>query len=774
MVAKKAANSGQKEASRASLPKLQKSASAPGRRHLEPRCPFERHAPRGSALWWDSGTNDFENICYALLEDLETPKYIFDFSYFEDVLFPSWVDFFRVKDGFAFNAFGSCKSENRTILCPASMYGSTDMVYAYFAVGPAEAQPWHALAQATEALHVLGEEPLWPMEDLKTLSANASAMKDFVRLNLLASSDVRRSSASLQAPPGIVQMAHLLRWATPMRRLVDPASGLWFAWSDDPRNASSRSLAMNCGGYRWADVREMCRKYLQRASSFLNDETWIFGSYAKEGLRGENMTATCPNSQSLPRLLGAQREPPREPAKPEAPEASEVVEASTSRELRRELLEVLSNPNIRSIATKYYQAQLPKKSRLGFRDLRQVLKALNEHLGLPLPTAAAAEQLFKRYDFNGDGDLSFEEFFELFVTSLRRAAFDRSVLLGREIFVTQEPGKVWEIYHRVKTLGEGSFGQSLREASPALHRRERLGKTSAVHENPDRVVKTVEKSKAKLPIEDIEKEIMVLRQLASSPEHFQPVAAMADRKAVIKNADMAEDMQQDAIDCATQALEKRLPQLMSTFCSEVQPHLALCGGAKLRLLRHPRDEAFHLFLPGAGGDPPLQVWLRRSKGPWDGMAQSSQRQRSSAEQVDHPHIIRLHEWYEGSSKIYLVMDAIKGGTLRDALLGFQSRGEAVEESWSRQVLQQMLQAMAYCHNKRIIHKDLKDENVMLLKGESAEPFVVIIDLGVSEMFSPTDPHGKLIGGTPMTMAPEVWDNNFGSKCDVWSAGGRSP
>ena len=32
--------------------------------------------------------------------------------------------------------------------------------------------------------------------------------------------------------------------------------------------------------------------------------------------------------------------------------------------------------------------------------------------------------------------------------------------------------------------------------------------------------------------------------------------AMADRKAVIKNADMAEDMQQDAIDCATQALEK--------------------------------------------------------------------------------------------------------------------------------------------------------------------------------------------------------------------------
>jgi len=86
-------------------------------------------------------------------------------------------------------------------------------------------------------------------------------------------------------------------------------------------------------------------------------------------------------------------------------------------------------------------------------------------------------------------------------------------------------------------------------------------------------------------------------------------------------------------------------------------------------------------------------------------------------------------------------------------------------------MRQTLQAMAYCHGMRIIHKDLKDENVMLLKqSESAEPFVVIIDLGVSEMFSSSDPHGKLMGGTPMTMAPEVWENNFGPKCDVWSAG----
>ncbi|CAE7280021.1 Gm7168 [Symbiodinium natans] len=95
----------------------------------------------------------------------------------------------------------------------------------------------------------------------------------------------------------------------------------------------------------------------------------------------------------------------------------------------------------------------------------------------------------------------------------------------------------------------------------------------------------------------------------------------------------------------------------------------------------------------------------------------------------------------------------KGGTLREVLLRFQADGHggpasggeecslesahhfyssAVEETWSRMVTKQTLQAMAYCHGMRIIHKDLKDENVMLLKGsETSEPFVVIIDLGVA-------------------------------------------
>jgi Ca2+-binding EF-hand superfamily protein len=80
--------------------------------------------------------------------------------------------------------------------------------------------------------------------------------------------------------------------------------------------------------------------------------------------------------------------------------------------------------------------------------------------------------------------------------------------------------------------------------------------------------------------------------------------------------------------------------------------------------------------------------------------------------------------------------------------------------------------MTYCHSLRLIHKDLKDENVMLLRKDPNfdEPFAVVIDLGVAEMFSVADPTCREIAGTPSTMAPEVWSGKFGPKCDVWSLG----
>ncbi len=99
---------------------------------------------------------------------------------------------------------------------------------------------------------------------------------------------------------------------------------------------------------------------------------------------------------------------------------------------------------------------------------------------------------------------------------------------------------------------------------------------------------------------------------------------MADRKAVVKNADMSEDMQQDAIDISTQALEKFNIEkdiaafIKKEFDKKYNPTWHCIVGKRfnltlrrqeLRLVHHPRNKALHLFLLGPGSHPALQVWL---------------------------------------------------------------------------------------------------------------------------------------------------------------------
>jgi Ca2+-binding EF-hand superfamily protein/tRNA A-37 threonylcarbamoyl transferase component Bud32 len=331
---------------------------------------------------------------------------------------------------------------------------------------------------------------------------------------------------------------------------------------------------------------------------------------------------------------------PSRPAKIKVvPQASFEVgsEYRMTFEHKRKVLETLANPNIKHIAEDFY-TKMNRDGAFSLRELQTALSALTKTLNMPPISNNLADSMFKKFDVNGDGKLSANEFYELFVASLRRVAFDQSSLMGRSVFVSKQHGRVWDHYKHLKVIGKGSF------ATTYL--------TQNRHTGDERVVKAVEKSRMKLPIEDIEREILVLSQ------------------------------------------------------------------------------------------------------------------------IDHPHIVRFYEWYEGSNTVYLVIDSLKGGTLREVVLKSSEQGAGLREEWIREVVSQVVTAMAYCHKLRLIHKDIKDENIMLLKKSLAndKPYAVIIDLGVAEMFALSDPHGNIVGGTPATMAPEVWTCNFGPKCDVWSTG----
>ncbi|CAK0844279.1 unnamed protein product [Prorocentrum cordatum] len=156
--------------------------------------------------------------------------------------------------------------------------------------------------------------------------------------------------------------------------------------------------------------------------------------------------------------------------------------------------------------------------------------------------------------------------------------------------------------------------------------------------------------------------------------------------------------------------------------------------------------------------------------------------------LDHPHVVKLYEHYEDQSYVYLVMDYCSGGDLHSTIS--ESRGACclLPERFVSDVLRQVLMAIAHVHSHGIVHLDLKAANIMLTPSRSTlppcrgeqegrilanvheKPHVMVIDLGVAQVFQPGNFRSRKPRGTPCTMAPEAWSGEFTPRADVWSCG----
>lgn len=133
--------------------------------------------------------------------------------------------------------------------------------------------------------------------------------------------------------------------------------------------------------------------------------------------------------------------------------------------------------------------------------------------------------------------------------------------------------------------------------------------------------------------------------------------------------------------------------------------------------------------------------------------------------VRHPNVVQLKEVMATKTKIFLIMEYVKGGELFTKI----AKGR-LKESLARKYFQQLISAIDYCHSRGVYHRDLKPENLLLDENEDLK----VSDFGLSALPEQLRNDGMLHTqcGTPAYIAPEVLRKKGydGAKADTWSCG----
>ena len=134
--------------------------------------------------------------------------------------------------------------------------------------------------------------------------------------------------------------------------------------------------------------------------------------------------------------------------------------------------------------------------------------------------------------------------------------------------------------------------------------------------------------------------------------------------------------------------------------------------------------------------------------------------------LDHPNIVKYYDYFEEEDFIYLMMEYLEGGTLKQYI---NSKSDITEDE-ARIIIRQLLTALSYLHYTcDICHRDVKPENIMFTNKNDINE-LKLLDFGLSADSFESKNYLENCG-TLIYMAPEQINNLIYSKAvDVWSVG----
>jgi calcium-dependent protein kinase len=137
--------------------------------------------------------------------------------------------------------------------------------------------------------------------------------------------------------------------------------------------------------------------------------------------------------------------------------------------------------------------------------------------------------------------------------------------------------------------------------------------------------------------------------------------------------------------------------------------------------------------------------------------------------LSHPNIVKIYEFYISENHYYIITEFCRDGELFSYIKNkYSERQLAV-------LFYQVFSGLWYLHENKILHRDIKLENIMIDGKEKDKEtgeelfWVKIIDFGTAKLFEKNKKEKDVVGSS-YYIAPEVLKQNYNEKCDTWSVG----
>ena len=137
--------------------------------------------------------------------------------------------------------------------------------------------------------------------------------------------------------------------------------------------------------------------------------------------------------------------------------------------------------------------------------------------------------------------------------------------------------------------------------------------------------------------------------------------------------------------------------------------------------------------------------------------------------LSHPNIVKIYEFYISENHYYIITEYCREGELFSYIKNkYSERQLAV-------LFYQVFSGLWYLHENKILHRDIKLENIMIDGKENDKEtgeelfWVKIIDFGTAKLFEKNKKEKDVVGSS-YYIAPEVLKQSYNEKCDTWSVG----